>query len=132
MKTFFWKTSVEDNGFLYLESPDKKRNAFLHASCTEWKNLFDFEIFFKNAKAEIWGLGRSYGEEELRIYRMKPEMGPPDVEIIRYPGVDNSWALEFDAFLKERRGLRTPLGRSGDALKAVTIVHQAYRLSCSA
>ena len=55
-----------------------RRSAFLQASCTEWKNLFDFEIFGKTGKLEIWGLGRSYGTEELRYYRMKPEMGPPE------------------------------------------------------
>jgi predicted dehydrogenase len=125
-KTFFWKMPVEDNGFLYLESPDLKRSAFLHASCTEWKNLFDFELFFKNAKAEIAGFGRSYGDEELRIYRMKKEMGPPDLQVFRFAGEDMSWAAEFKAFLKERRGIKTPMARAHDALAAVSLVHRVY------
>src|SRR5208282_2849830 len=29
VKTFFWDMPVEDNGFLYLKSPDQKRSAFL-------------------------------------------------------------------------------------------------------
>ena len=39
----------------------REKAGFLHASCTEWKNLFDFEIFLHNAKVQISGLGRSYG-----------------------------------------------------------------------
>jgi predicted dehydrogenase len=125
-KTYFWRMPVEDNGFLFLESPDHKRSAFLHASCTEWKNIFDFEVFFKRAKTQVRGLGRSYGEEELTVYRMKPEMGPPDVETFRFPGEDTSWSAEFTAFLRERLRGSTPIARSSDALKAVTLVHQAY------
>jgi len=127
VKTFFWNMPVEDNGFLFLESPDGKRNAFLHASCTEWKNLFDFEVFYKNVKAQVWGLGRSYGQEELRVYRMKPEMGPPDLDVYPFPNEDTSWALEFKAFRDEQRGIKTPLATAVDALKAVEIVHKAYR-----
>ncbi|MDR3607832.1 MAG: Gfo/Idh/MocA family oxidoreductase [Oligoflexia bacterium] len=127
--TYFWNMPVEDNGFMYLKSPDRKRSAFLHASCTEWKNLFDFEIFLRDAKIEIWGLGRSYGTEELRVYKMKPEMGPPDIETEAFPGEDHSWQLEFDAFLAEIAGRRTDIGKIEDALKAVEIVHGVYRLS---
>ena len=44
--TYFWNMPVDDNGFLLLKTP-KKQVAFLHASCTEWKNLFSFEIYGK-------------------------------------------------------------------------------------
>lgn len=129
VRTFFWDMPVEDNGFLYLESPDRARTAFLHASCTEWKNLFDFEIFCKTGKIQVWGLGRSYGVEELRFFKMKPEMGPPDVRTEAFPGDDLSWKVEYEAFLAEIRGERTDLGRIEDAAKAIEIVHQAYQRS---
>lgn len=125
-RTFFWNMEVEDNGFLLLESPDGKRSAFLHASCTEWKNLFDFEVFYRRAKAEVWGLGRSYGEEELRVYRMKPEMGPPDLETFRFPGDDLSWREELEAFVQEIEGRHTALATAQDAWRAVSLVHQVY------
>lgn len=128
-RTFFWDMPVEDNGFLYLKSPDGKSSAFLHASCTEWKNLFDFEIFCKTGKIQIWGLGRSYGTEELRVFKMKPEMGPPEITTESFPGEDHSWQLEFNAFLKEIAGEKTYIGTIEDALKAVEIVHGAYRNS---
>ncbi len=126
-KTFFWDMPVEDNGFLLLSSRDQERMAFLHASCTEWKNLFDFEIFCRNAKLEIWGLGRSYGIEELRQYRMKPEMGPPDVEITPFPGDDNSWQAEFDAMLATMQGQRTDLATLEDAARTLDIVEAVYQ-----
>lgn len=128
-RTFFWDMPVEDNGFLYLKSPDQQRSCFLHASCSEWKNLFDFEIFGRTAKLQIWGLGRSYGTEELRVYKMKPEMGPPEFQAESFPGEDLSWQLEYEAFLKEINGQRTDLGTIHDALRAVEIVHAAYRQS---
>jgi len=127
--TFFWNMPVEDNGFLLLNSPDKKRTAFLHASCTEWKNLFDFEIFGSYAKIQVFGLGRSYGVEELRHFQMKPEMGPPEVKIESFPGEDNSWNLEFDAFLREMGGEKTDIGSIDDAVRSVEIVYEAYAKS---
>ena len=41
--TFFWDMEVEDNGFMILQN-EKNQVAFLHASCTEWKNLFSMEL----------------------------------------------------------------------------------------
>jgi predicted dehydrogenase len=127
--TYFWNMPVEDNGFFMLRSPDGERSAFLHASCTEWKNLFDFEIFGKTGKLEIWGLGRSYGVEELRFYQMLPEMGPPKTEIFTYPSEDVSWQSEFDSFLAEIEGKSSDLGKPEDALKALEIVHGIYEQS---
>lgn len=124
--TFYWNMPVEDNGFLLLRSRDGKRKAWLHASCTEWKNLFDFEIFARHGKLEVWGLGRSYGTEELRVYRMKPEMGPPNLEVESFPGEDQSWRDEFVAFRDEIAGSSTHLGKAADAESALTIIHQAY------
>jgi predicted dehydrogenase len=126
-KTFFWPMTVEDNAFLYMESPDHTRSAFLHASWTEWKNLFDFEIFGRSGKLEISGLGRSYGTEELHIYRMKPDMGPPDLETLTFPGEDPSWQAEFESFEQEISGRHTDMATPADALRALEIVADAYR-----
>jgi predicted dehydrogenase len=130
-KTFFWDMPVEDNGFVVLQSKDKSRSAFLHASCTEWKNLFDFEIFGRTGKLEIWGLGKSYGIEELRYYRMKPEMGPPEIIVTPFPELDQSWQTEFNAFLSEIEGRKTDIATAEDALRTLEIVHQVYS-SCNA
>src|SRR5262245_21335146 len=81
--TFFWDMPVEDNGFLLLRTA-QGQTAWLHASCTEWKNLFCFEVFGRDGKLQIDGLGGSYGTERLSFYRMRPEMGPPDTTIWEY------------------------------------------------
>jgi predicted dehydrogenase len=128
-ETFFWNMPVEDNGFLFLRSRDGKAAAQLHASCTEWKNLFDFEIFCRDGKIQIWGLGRSYGVEELRVFRMKPEMGPPDVEVRSYPGEDESWPLEFAAFRARIMGEASMIATASDGARALEIVQSVYNRS---
>ncbi len=62
--TYFWDMPVEDNGFLSVRTAGGQ-SAWLHASCTEWKNLFSFEIFGRDGKLQIDGLGGSYGVERL-------------------------------------------------------------------
>mgnify|MGYP002260896498 CR=1 FL=1 len=105
--TYFWNMPVDDNCFLSLRNA-AGATAWLHASCTEWKNLFSFEIYGRNAKLHIEGLGGSYGLERLTYYRMLPEMGPPETVIWEYPRGDDSWRLEFDEFLEDIRLGREP------------------------
>ncbi len=95
--TYFWNMPVDDNAFLSLRTA-KGQTAWLHVSCTEWKNLFSFEIYGRNAKLLIDGLGRSYGIEKLFHYQMKPEMGPPETKLYEFPGSDESWQIELSEF----------------------------------
>ena len=127
--TFYWDMPVEDNGFLLLKSPDKKRYAHLHASCTEWKNIFDFEVFGKKGKLQIWGIGRSYGTEELRLYQVKPEMGVPEFSFETFTEEDRSWHLEWEALIDAIDGKNTPIATLEDAYHAMEIVYQAYEQS---
>src|SRR5437763_222107 len=92
--TFFWDMPVDDNGFMLLRTATGK-TAFLHASCTEWKNMFSFEIYGRVGKIHITGLGGSYGVERLAFHRMLPQMGPPETTNWEYPMVDDSWTVEF-------------------------------------
>src|SRR5205814_8242217 len=101
--TFFWNMPVEDNGFLCLKTACGQV-AWLHASCTEWKNLFCFEVFGRDGKLQIDGLGGSYGVERLSHYRMLPQMGPPETTIWEYPGEDRSWHAEFAQFTSAVKG----------------------------
>jgi predicted dehydrogenase len=60
--------------------------------------MFSWEIYCERAKFAVDGLTRSYGAQSLRIYRMRPELGPPDVEQVDYPDVDVSWEREWQHF----------------------------------
>ncbi len=123
--TYFWNMPVEDNGFMLLKT-SQNQAAWLHVSCTEWKNLFSFEIFGRDAKLQIDGLGGSYGVERLTYYKMLPEMGPPETSAWEYPGEDKSWSLEFKDFIECIRQGREPAGNLHDALAALEIIGQLY------
>jgi predicted dehydrogenase len=124
--TFFWDMPVEDNGFLFLRT-EGGQVAWLHASCSEWKNLFSFELFGRNGKLQIDGLGGSYGTERLSFYRMLPQMGPPETTIWEYPGEDTSWSDEFAHFTRCVETGTPPDGDLKDALAVLGVVNQVYR-----
>src|SRR5438067_1488793 len=124
--TAYWDMKVEDNAFLTLGT-QRGLVAHLHASCTEWKNLFSFEIYTRNAKLHHEGLGGSYGVERLYHYRMRPEMGPPDTIVHEYPSPDSSWALEWQDFVAATSGAETTGATLQDALAALRVVEEAYR-----
>lgn len=126
--TYYWQMPVDDNGFLLLRTA-RQQAAFLHVSCTEWKNLFSLEIYGRDAKLHIEGLGGSYGVERLAYYKMLPEMGPPETTIWEYPGADRSWEREFGEFLDDIRLSRPPSAGLADARAALVIVEAIYRRS---
>jgi predicted dehydrogenase len=123
--TYYWKMPVEDNGFMYLETA-AGQVAWLQVSCTEWKNLFSYEIFFEKGKLQIDGIGGSYGTERLTLYQMLPQMGPPETTIWEYPFPDNSWKIEFEEFeqaiIREVPVHPDPV----DAREALKIVTRVY------
>ncbi len=126
--TSFWDMKVDDNAFLSLRTA-AGQTAWLHASCTEWKNLFSLELYGRDAKIAIDGLGGSYGVERLALYRMLPEMGPPETTIFEYPRGDESWALETRTFLDDIRLNREPAPGLAEGIRTLEIVEQIYRQS---
>jgi predicted dehydrogenase len=126
--TYFWQMPVDDNGFMLLKT-QSRQVAFLHASCTEWKNLFSMEIYGRNAKLEISGLGGSYGVEKLTYYKMLPEMGPPETTTWEYPMADDSWAIEMAEFYDDITMLREPSAGLRDAIAALRIIETIYEKS---
>jgi predicted dehydrogenase len=123
---FFWDWPVEDNGFALLKTA-AGQVAWLHASCTEWKNTFSFEIFGKTGKLQIDGLGGSYGPERLTHYQMLPQMGPPNVIEYAFPPEDVSWKEEFAHFAQCVTEKREPLSTLKDVHAAVKIVESLYQ-----
>ncbi|MCX6667926.1 MAG: Gfo/Idh/MocA family oxidoreductase [Euryarchaeota archaeon] len=127
-ETFFWDMEVEDNCFVLLRN-NNGQIASLHASWTQWKNTFSFEIFGKIGQLNIDGLGGSYGTETLTFYKMKPEFGIPDKQVFEFPGEDLSWKLEFENLLDAIKK-DTPInGTLEDAYEAMKIIEKIYRWS---
>ena len=126
--TYFWNMPVDDNAFLSLRTR-KNQTAWLHVSCTEWKNLFSFEIYGRNTKLHIEGLGGSYGVEKLYHHQMKPEMGIPDTTLHEFSSPDESWRIEMMEFEKDVQLKRTPDAGLAEARSALQIVETIYATS---
>jgi predicted dehydrogenase len=124
--TFYWDMPVDDNAFLILRTATR-RVAWLHASCSEWKNIFSLELYGRGGKLQVDGLGGSYGVERLSYYRMLPEMGPPETTMWENPGPDGSWQAEFNSFVDAAMGAREPVVRMDDAIEVMRVVERAYR-----
>ena len=123
--TYFWDMPVDDNGFMLLKTA-KHQTAFLHVSCTEWKNLFSMEIYGKKGKIELFGLGESYGTEKIIWYKMLPEMGPPETICWEFPMGDDSWEFEMNEFYKDILLDREPEAGLADAVAALKIIEKIY------
>jgi predicted dehydrogenase len=135
LRTQFWDVPVEDNAALILGEARARRGpwALLHVSWTEWKNLFSLEVYCRRGKLQVDGLAGSYGPQRLRIYRMGPRLGPPDLEVLDYAEEDCSWRAEwqhFAAAIAAGDG-RKLLGDLHDARYAWSQVEAAYAASSS-
>ena len=126
--TYFWKMKVDDNAFLNLRTPTGQ-TAWLQVSCTEWKNMFSFEIYGRDAKLSIDGLGGSYGQEKLTYYKMLPQMGPPETTVFDYPQGDQSWSLEISEFIDDIRLNRDPSPSLTEGIKTLEVVEAIYKKS---
>jgi predicted dehydrogenase len=127
--THFRDTEVEDNAALILGAADDRQApwAMLHVTWTEWKNTFSIEVYCRTAKLQVEGLVRSYGTQKLRIYLMRPELGPPDLEERAYPDEDQSWTAEWEHLAGVIGSGEPVLGGLEDAHYAWSRVQDAYR-----
>jgi predicted dehydrogenase len=125
LPNYYWKAGVEDNAFLLLTT-SLGQCAMLHATWTEWKNMFSFEIAGTLGKIAIDGLGGSYGLEQLAYYKMLPEMGPPETQIWQYPFPDLSWEREFEELLSAIDQGRMPQGGIFEAMEVLRIIDTIY------
>ena len=124
--TYFWKMPVDDNAFLSLRNA-AGNTAWLHVSCSEWKNLFSLEIYGRDAKLHWEGLGGSYGMERLTYYKMLPQMGPPETTIWEFPRGDESWKIEMAEFFEDIKLKRTPVPGLKEAKAALAVVGKIYQ-----
>jgi predicted dehydrogenase len=123
--TYFWDTQVDDNGFMLLKTATRQV-AFLHASWTDWKNTFSWELCGRDGKLQVDGLGGSYGVERLTWYKMHADMAPPETTIWEYPMADDSWSTEMTEFIEDVRSEREPSVGLNDAIAALEVVAKIY------
>ena len=123
--TYFWKMPVDDNAFLSLRNA-AGNTAWLHASCSEWKNMFSLEIYGRDGKLHWEGLGGSYGLERLTYYKMLPQMGPPETTLWEFPRGDDSWKIEMAEFAEDIRLTRAPVPGVKEAISAMRVVEKIY------
>lgn len=116
---------VEDNGFALFRTWSGQV-ASLHASWTQWKNLFSFEVFGRAGYLIVEGLGGSYGPEQLIYGRRRPESGPPEEVRFDFPASDVSWESEWREFAAAIREGRDVLANGEDGWQAVRMVHAVY------
>jgi predicted dehydrogenase len=123
--TYFWKMPVEDNAFVVVKN-SSGAIGFLHASCTEWKNLFSLEVYGEFGKLEINGLGGSYGTEKLTFFKMLPEMGPPETTTWDFPMQDDSWEMEVKGFIEDIENGTAIMNNLDSAIEVLDLVNQIY------
>jgi predicted dehydrogenase len=123
--TWAWDAPVEDNVFALLRG-GRGQIASLHASWTQWKNLFSLEVFGDRGALVIDGLGGSYGTERLTIYTRSAAGGPPAEERREFPGPDISWGAEWDDFVGAIETGTTPMANADDGLAALVLVEALY------
>ncbi|MBI1975354.1 MAG: Gfo/Idh/MocA family oxidoreductase [Parcubacteria group bacterium] len=134
LSTSFWPVKpLEDNAFLILKSKDNQ-TAFLHASWTQWKKLFSFEIFGEGGYLIVENLGGAYGLETLTIAKRngKFQLDEKDEqkEIFQNPArVDPDDALYalWDEFLASIKEEREPTPSARDAAAALKIIESIYQ-----
>ena len=126
VETHFWDMEpLEDNAYGIFRTVSGQI-ASLHVSWTQWKNLFSFEVHGRDGYAIAEGLGGSYGPEQARIGRRRPEGGAPEEKIVPFTGEDVSWALEWKDFLAGIEGRGIPYALGGEALETLEWVYRLY------
>lgn len=123
-RLYFSAQPLDENGMAILRMASGATASF-HASMTNWKNLFSFEVFGEDAYVHAEGLGASYGVETLSIGK-RDFTAPFQDHIIQYRGGDTSWRDEWNEFVAAIREGRAPLGDGCDGYEALRVGLAAY------
>jgi len=123
--TRYWNINpLEDNAFALFRTV-KEQVASLHSSLTQWKNVFNLEIFGQEGYIIIEGLGGSYGTERVTLGK-KAFFEPFRDETTEFRGGDISWYEEWKEFISAIKEEREPLGNGNDGLEALKLVNAVY------
>lgn len=123
---YFWKKNIDDNAFLLLKTK-KNQIVSIHASWTEWKNSFKFEVFMKQNKFIIDGIGKSYGKERLIWYQMDKSLKPPKKKIFNFSKNDTSWRKENIEMIKMIRNKKFDTNSLDECVALNKLILDAYK-----
>jgi predicted dehydrogenase len=127
VQTAVWPIApLEDNVFGLLRY-DNGVVASMHASWTQWKNLFSMEIFGRDGSIAVEGLGGTYGTERLALAARNRAGGAPALREETFEGPDRCWAIEWHQFVDAIEQGTPYWGTAGDGLAAMRIVNALYR-----
>lgn len=125
VETRFWNMGpLEDNAFALYRTP-AGAIASVHASLTQWKNLFSFEVYGNDGYVAVEGLGGGYGTEKA-IFGKRDFTAPFSEDVVEFRGEDRSWHEEWQEFVLAIAERRDPSGNAVDGLEAVRLVFGAY------
>ncbi len=134
VETYAWESegadTVEDNAFALLRTGTGQTMS-LHASWTQWKNLFSFEVFGDRGFLLVEGLGGSYGTERLTFGCRNTTGGPPVEWVESFDEPDRSWEAEWSEFAGAIETGRQPPANGEDGLAALKAVEAVYQSSVS-
>jgi predicted dehydrogenase len=122
---YFPMAPLDDNGMALMRSQGGALLS-IHASLTQWKNMFSFEVVGEEGYFAIEGLGSSYGTEQLFVG--KRDFSAPFQDVVtEWRGGDKSWQLEWEEFTAAIEQNRKPLGDGVDGLESLRLVLAAYQ-----
>ncbi|MGH7505287.1 MAG: Gfo/Idh/MocA family protein, partial [Longimicrobiales bacterium] len=131
VQTAAWPIApLEDNAYGLLRFPNGAVGQ-LHASMTQWKNLFSLEVHGEAGAVVVEGLGGSYGVERLQRIGRALEGGSPVVREERFDGEDRSWTDEWAAFVAAIDGAGAEGAGASEGIAAMRIIDALYRSSRS-
>jgi predicted dehydrogenase len=129
VQTAVWAVHpLEDNAYALLRFGNGAVGQ-LHASMTQWKNLFSLEVHGEAGAVVVDGLGGSYGVERLVHVRRAFQGGAPEMREELFDGPDLSWADEWGAFIAAVDGVPSGVAVAGpeDGVLAMQVVDAIYR-----
>jgi predicted dehydrogenase len=125
--TSYWPMHpAEDNVFALLRTP-KDAIATMHASWTNWKNVFSFEVFGQKGFLSATGLGGHYGEERLCWGNRHTVGAKPEEHWYDFSGPDISLETEWNIFVDCVSTGRQPPSSGKDSLKILELVNAVYQ-----
>ncbi len=124
--TAFWQIApLEDNIYALLRTPESCV-ASLHASWTNWKNVFSLELFGEEGFLAVSGLGGSYGPGRLCWGRRLALGVRPEEQWFEFPGEDRSLACEWDDFVNCIIEGREPQSNGQEGWRTLKLAEAIY------